>query len=229
VEGKSYAEILGEIRSKVKPEDSEVEVHSIRQTRIGDVLLELGPNPKNKEGFCGALRDVLGNQARILNLQSKVSVEIRDIDGFTKEEEVAAAIERDIPEVGDIKINLFPCIRGQQVAIIEMCDKWAANLINEGRIKIGWVYCRVRERAVAARCFRCSGYGHMAKDCKGPDRSKLCYKCFGAGHKARVCTAAESCLLCTEKGIEQAKLTHFPGSGKCQVYREALQVARNRV
>lgn len=227
-QGTSYADVLEEIRSKVRPQESETEVQSIRRTRTGDVLLELGPNSKNTDGFCGALKDALGDQARILNLRPRVSIEIRDLDGFTTEPEVAAALKRDIPEVEEVKIKIFPCPRGQQVAIVEIREKWAAKLISTGKIKIGWVSCRVRERVNVTRCFRCCGFGHVAKECKGIDRSKLCYKCFGAGHKARECTATGNCMLCTEKGVEQAELTHPVGSGKCQVYREALQAAKNR-
>jgi hypothetical protein len=216
------------MRSKVNPEVTEAVVQTIRQTRAGDVLLELGPKSKNKEGFCGALKHALGDQARILTLEPKVSVEIRDLDGFTTVQEVAAALKREIPDSAPIKVNLFPGSRGQQVALTEIEEKWAAKLLNGGRLKIGWVYCRVRERIVVTRCFRCSGYGHMAKDCTGPDRSKLCYKCFAVGHKARGCTAAANCILCKDKGIEQEQLNHFPGSGKCQVYRETLQAAKNR-
>ena len=40
-EGKTYADILSTIRTAVKLEDSGIEVRSIRQTRAGQVLLEL--------------------------------------------------------------------------------------------------------------------------------------------------------------------------------------------
>lgn len=41
-ERKSFAEVLREIRNNVKPEDVEVEVKSMRRTRTGGILVELG-------------------------------------------------------------------------------------------------------------------------------------------------------------------------------------------
>ena len=49
------------------------------------------------------------------------------------------------------------------------------KLLKAGKYKVGWVICRVRRRIPLVRCFRCLGYGHHSRDCKGIDRSNTCY------------------------------------------------------
>ena len=165
----------------------------------------------------------------MVSLGSRTTVEIRDIDCYTEKCEVEEALQRDIPGVEYSSITLFPSFREQKIAVVVMHERSARKLLNIGKLKIGWTYCRVRERAVVTRCFKCFGYGHVARNCEGPDRRKLCYRCMGADHKAKLCTAKECCVLCLERGIDQTELDHIPGSGKYKVYREALQTAKNRL
>ncbi|CAD7087787.1 unnamed protein product [Hermetia illucens] len=61
--GKTFAEVLSEIRYKIKPEDNGAEVSSIRKTKGGGVLVELGPKTINKVTFCEAVKGLLGKRA----------------------------------------------------------------------------------------------------------------------------------------------------------------------
>lgn len=45
---KSHTEILGEIHNTVKPEESEVFINTLGQTRSGKILLEFAANLKTK-------------------------------------------------------------------------------------------------------------------------------------------------------------------------------------
>uniref|UniRef100_T1HVK9 CCHC-type domain-containing protein n=1 Tax=Rhodnius prolixus TaxID=13249 RepID=T1HVK9_RHOPR len=230
-EGKSYAEVLGEIRGKVKPEDTETEVKCIRQTRTGDILVELGRNTKDKTAFEMAIVKALQEKATVSQLEPKDSVEIRDLDSLSSEEEVVDAIKAQLGEdVGDVKVHLTkPNNRGLKVAVVQLNVRGASELAKGGFIKIGWVRCRVRRRAVVKRCFKCLGFGHIAGVCKGPDRSSLCYKCGGMGHVAKECNGKESCMLCTERNLTQEACQHPPGSGRCVVFREALEQAKRLI
>ena len=53
VEEKSYAEVLSNVRQKVKPENLNTE---IRKTLLGDILLKLGSKTRGKEILRGTLR-----------------------------------------------------------------------------------------------------------------------------------------------------------------------------
>ncbi|KAG8228943.1 hypothetical protein J437_LFUL006565 [Ladona fulva] len=90
-----------------------------------------------------------------------------------------------------------------RIGYIEMEDQGAISLLNKGRIKIGWVYCRIRKRIIVTRCHKCLGYGHMKRDCTGPDRTDVCWKCGNKGHKAAQCKNNPSC---DQKGATLKKI-----------------------
>ena len=229
-DGKSYAEILKVIRGNVKPEETKREVKAIRQTRNGCVLLELGGKNGSHEDFSKALAKALGDAGAVENRTPKVTLEIRDMDSFTTAEEVKKPIEDQIKEPpGELKVFLTkPNIRAQIMAIAEMNERAANELLETSRIKVGWVNCRVRRRTIVERCFKCFGYGHQAGNCKGPDRGKNCYKCGETGHRAAACTAEPNCALCKEMKVDEGQLKHVPGSGKCHAFKQALDHAKGK-
>lgn len=228
--GKTYAEVLGEIRRKTNPEENDTEIRAVRRTRSGDVLLELGAGTKNKEGFCRALKGVLGESATIRSLEPMTTLEIRDLDSFTTDVEVQEAIKRDLKDLaGELKVAVTRAnSREQKLAIVQMNERGALELLKNSRIKIGWVNCRVRQRVLVTRCYACFGFGHRQADCKGPDRKKegVCIQCGEKGHIKKECSADPKCFLCAEGGLAPELRKHVPGSGGCHVFRQALDKAR---
>ena len=82
-DGKTYAYILSTIRTAVKPEDSGIEDRSIRQTRAGQVLLELkGSTTTARASFSEALKGETDNDndcTVVKELVPRVLLEIRDL------------------------------------------------------------------------------------------------------------------------------------------------------
>lgn len=56
--------------------------------------------------------------------------------------------------------NLRPANAGTQRATVRLKSIDALNIVKRGRVKIGWIYARVRLKATTTRCFHCLGYGH---------------------------------------------------------------------
>lgn len=79
----SYAHVLGEIREKVRPEETDIEVTKIRQTRRGCILLELGADTKDREGITSALKAALGPNATVERRLPETTLEICDLDSYT--------------------------------------------------------------------------------------------------------------------------------------------------
>ena len=102
VEGRSYGEVLGELRRKVKSKDSQPEIRSIWQTKNSSrVRSQYGQSgiPRRSEQRC---RERQG--AAMAALELKMVVEIKDLDCLTEESEVEEALRRDFPELGEAQV-----------------------------------------------------------------------------------------------------------------------------
>jgi len=230
--GRSFADVLGQIRTKAKPEETDTIIRSIRRTQNGDVLLELGKS-KDRDGFAASLKTALGDGGAIRALEPRCSIEVRDLDALSTEDEVAGAVKAALPDskiaTEGLKVWLTkPNQRQQRMAVVELSEKHANKLLSLQHLRVGWVSCRLKRRVVVQRCFRCLGYGHSSRNCGGPDRSANCLRCGGQDHKRKDCTSTLSCFLCKETGSSGGVHGHMPGSGQCGVFRAALEQAKGK-
>ena len=139
-EGKTYADILGGIRSKVDPTKSDMGVKAIRKTRSGEVLIELiKPTIESKRSFTDALKNAIGEATSVRVLTPRVTLEIRDVDSCTTIEEVQQAVRLRMQEhEGQVEVPLTkPNAAGQCMAVFSIEEKSAARLLETGRIHIG--------------------------------------------------------------------------------------------
>ncbi|EFN71729.1 Uncharacterized 50 kDa protein in type I retrotransposable element R1DM, partial [Camponotus floridanus] len=68
--------------------------------------------------------------------------------------------------------------------------------INRERIYMMWRRYRVKEYLSVTRCFKCHGYGHIAKNCACPDQ--LCEICGSKEHLKANCGVRDKprCINC---------------------------------
>ena len=137
----------------------------------------------------------------------------------TTVEEVELALRKKLQTYeGKLEVRLTrPNTDGQRMAVFSIEEEAAARLLESARIHIGWISCMLRRREQVTRCFRCLGFGHESRTCKGPDRSTQCFRCGSGEHKVADCKASPKCFLCTGGAVG-----HVAGSGNCRVFREEL-------
>ncbi|KAL7290663.1 hypothetical protein TKK_0015423 [Trichogramma kaykai] len=132
-------------------------------------------------------------------LYAVLALQIGDLDECATKEEICTALCHQLGmanPVPDAVRSLRKAYAGTQTAVIDLPDELAAKALKLGHLRVGWVSCRVRQRAEASRCFRSWEFDHVTARCVGPDRSKLCYQCGQDGHRAKTCRSAPVCLPC---------------------------------
>ena len=210
-DGQSYADILREMKAKVNPRRAGLEVLSIQRTRKEEVLLVLKKGAGDVSAFREELARAVGERAEISALVSTRSLKIRDLDETVEKEEVASvlclALRRPLL---DGSCRLFTRFGGVKTAVIRLAGSYLAEADATrppqlGKVKIGWVACRIREHAEVARCFRCLGYGHGSRGCGNPDRKNACWKCSTTGHFSSSCKARSWCLTFLQFNLRRGK------------------------
>ena len=220
-EKSSYADVLRGIREKVKPEQTEAMIRSVRKTKNGDVLLEL-LNGEKKDQLCGAIKDSLGDLATVVNLKQRITIEIRDLDSLTDKEEVAEAVKTasQLPNE-EVKVHVTEAnAREQRRAFVTMSAEASNNIRKLQRIKVGFISCRyrIRQRSNVKFCYRCLGPGHWQSDCKGPDRKDVCRKCGEKGHIKKDCKNPPKCCICVQESLKPTD--HVAGSERCPLFNK---------
>lgn len=84
--------------------------------------------------------------------------------------------------------------------------------------------CTIKEYIQPKRCFRCMGFSHNARECKGVDRSKTSRNCGTEGHFAKGCTNDPKCMLCID---EQGKPSHHSPSHSTHLNMKVIQINLN--
>lgn len=225
----TYADILRKIKTDPNLQDLGESVSRIRRTQKGDLLLEIKASSKDTvEKFHEMVEQSIGSQAEIRTHKQEVRIEVRDMDEVTTKEEICTALinqfgANDIKET-DIK-SLRRSYGDTQSAVVSLPIGIGRKALMVGKIRIGWVICRIREQVTLKKCYRCLEFGHFASKCTNTqDRSNMCRRCGETGHIAKNCTNKPECMLC--KHLEYTDVNHVAGSGRCMVFKKALNKTR---
>ena len=130
-------------------EESGTKVHRIRKTQNGSVLIELDAI-EDRQKLEEAIKLVTGPESNVRDLIPILKLEIRDLDGVTKEQEIQAAVAKAVGfENGDLfQLTIFKT-KGttSHMAVVDLLEADALRLAKKGKIQIGRASSRVRLRA----------------------------------------------------------------------------------
>ncbi|CAH2092934.1 unnamed protein product [Euphydryas editha] len=190
-ENRSSCEVLKALRSKLCLGDLAIGVRSVRNARKGGLLIEFQGSVKDRSALAKRITEAAGESVAVRHLVPTTTVVINGLDAATTVEEVKASLGQSLGDgVEQLKVNITkPNKWGAVRAFVKVELTGASTLEALGKVKVGWLICRIRRWERLGRCFRCHGPGHMASTCKAEvDRSRLCWRCGRADHQSRTCT-----------------------------------------
>ena len=221
-EGLSYADLLRKVRTDPELKELGENVVKTRRTQSGGMLFELKKDPAVKSSaFKSLVEKAVGNELKVRALSPETTIECRNLDEITTEEELEKALSVLLGDLtAPMTIRLRKAYGGTQTASIRLSTPAASKLLEDGRVKVGWSVCSLkpvpRVTQQMTRCFRCMGFGHQARNCDGPDRTHSCRRCGREGHMARECRNKPRCMLCKEGDGN----SHATGGFNCPVYKK---------
>lgn len=104
--------------------------------------------------------------------------------------------------------------------VVEVSPKTREKLLS-GKLFIGWNACKVRDFVALSRCYKCQGFGHIAKHCKRS--TETCGHCASQGHDVKSCPNKTKPLTCANCAHAGKKSDHAASSKDCLMYRAALE------
>lgn len=219
-----YADVLLKARESVKIEEIGIDQIKARRAITGGLLLEIiGDEAKRKaEKLVNNIREALKlHDVKVIIPQKRVELHI---SGFDESVTVGEIISK-LAEIGGGHSDEFRHgdIKNYRSlgSLWTRCPLEVALRIMEAhklkKIKIGW--CSVEIEILKNRpmqCFKCFALGHPIQRCPSViDRSDKCINCGESGHFLRNCINRPKCLVCQERGLNNA---HRVGSEYCRIY-----------
>lgn len=135
-EGKSFVEMVKDLKEKVDPEKEEIKIKYMKKTKNGDLLLEVEGGDEKASKLKETIARDTGRTVESAGREK--SIIITDIDATLKAEEVKAQVARELRGLQNSNIKVKYMMRnGNQIAEVVLPKRYGETMIDRG--ELSWV------------------------------------------------------------------------------------------
>ncbi|KAF6197407.1 hypothetical protein GE061_020237 [Apolygus lucorum] len=221
-------DVMRKLSTGINPKDLGLDIKSSRSTMGGGVVVEVnGPvNIKSLQdndvirGMGFTVREAPRKLPRIL---------VHGVPSSFTADELQAEFWKSCSAEGDWKerkAEFLPIHKAgprglpETKWVIEVSQAVRAMIVGEGKIRLGWIICRVVDHVSVSRCYKCQKFGHVAKGC---NRDEICGWCSEKNHSFKDCPTRDQPACCTNCKEAGRPNQHDAGSLGCPSYRIAIE------
>lgn len=223
---------LDEIRSQISPSDKEIK--NVRNATNGGIIIECN----STKGVANLQQDAqhkLGENYKVtIPMKKRPKLRVFGLSENLQASEIGIKLRSQNPDVfNDSSVIEIPVVFGstnsKRFGFKMITDPATFGKIMEiQKLRIGWDLCSASEAIDFIRCYNCSAYHHVAKECKS---NPICPKCSGEHTVAECLSTEEKCPNCFDHN-EKLKLNldvkHSALSQTCPVFQRLLAKQRSR-
>lgn len=213
----SYSEALKTIKGSGDVQAVSDDIVGLSKTKDGDLLIRLKAKNQMSGKIIKAIGMAMRDKAAARELTQFQKVVVQDLDEQAEPSEIVEAIcgatnakSEEVRVISSRDLN-----RGQKWIVISLPDHIATKALAAGRLRVGYVNCRIRswEDRGRGRCPKCLAFGHRRDDCSGPDRRNCCRECGLTGHQAASCSSSEA-IRAVFKALLNGKTVGITGGNR---------------
>jgi hypothetical protein len=189
-------EIKQLLKIQIDPVNIQVGIRSLKSLRNRNVLIEADTKEEIEILNC-QIREKFGDHLEA-NIQKRRNPRliIYNIPDTLTTENAESIISTQNPsldlQAGDIIPKyIYATKRKTRNLVIEVLPQTRRQIL-QTKLKLQWTICTVDDHISITRCFKCSGYNHRHRDCKGEEACPLC----AGKHRMQECTTPRTHYRC---------------------------------